>query len=521
MALKDDKYRPLRAVIAEQASRIPDKTYVYSIEQDKNLTYGALFRLGNQMAQYLSDRGIEANDRVLMLSENSVEFMAAFLGVQRHGATIATANVEMNRAHIAEIVRAVGPKLVLVQDGLGLEGLRDPTSEVEWMPIGDWKVGGEWNADGGSTGFFAAIEGYSGDEAPKEVCAPEDIAVIFYTSGTEDKPKGVLQPHLSVWANFDGIADIVEMTEDDRLLECRSYTWLSAQNMSLGAPLVAGATVYMAKKFSRSRYFDWVKDYRITIAIAVPTILNMLMNEPVDIHGDDLPDLRFLMTSSAPMLPDGWREFEDSYAMRLCQSYGCSEAGLMCSHRGIKRKIGTVGPPLKHQTLRLLDADGNEVGQGEPGEVTITGPKLAYGYLGPDGTIEKLPQSGHRTGDLGVMDGDGHVSIVGRLKDLIIRGGVNISPVEIDNILGRHPEIVEGATVGIPDRIYGDEVVAYVVARSGSDISAEDIIAHCGRFLAPFKTPKNIRFVDELPRNDRGKLDREALAASWNSQESA
>ncbi len=515
MAVNCENYRPIRALIAEQAARFPDKTYVYSIEQEKSLTYGELNGLGNRMAQYFRDRGIVANDRVLLLSENSLEFMAIFLGVQRHGATIATANVEMNRDHIARIIEVVRPKLVLVQEGLGLQGLGKSMGEVEWMTIG------QWNAEGDSTGFFGAIEGYSGDEQPGEVCRPEDIAVIFYTSGTEASPKGVLQSHLSVWANFDAIADCVELGPDDRMLECRSYTWLSAQNMSLGAPLVAGATVYMAKKFSRSRYFDRVKEHRITIAIAVPTILNILMNEPVDIRGEDLPHLRFLMTSSAPMLPDRWREFEDTYRMRLCQSYGCSEAGLMCSHRGQARKIGTVGPPLKHQTLRLLDPDGFEVPEGQPGEITVWGPQLTHGYLRADGSIERLPESGHRTGDLGVIDGDGHIAVVGRLKDLIIRGGVNISPVEIDDVLSRHPEIVEGASVGVPDKIYGDEVVAFVVTRSGSGLSTEDVIAHCGRFLAPFKTPKEICFIDELPRNERGKLDREALAASWKSQESS
>jgi acyl-CoA synthetase (AMP-forming)/AMP-acid ligase II len=423
MATAGDAYRPLRAVIAEQASRLPDKTYVYAIDQDKSLTYADLYRLGNRMAQYFRDRGIAANDRILMLSENSVEFFAVFLGVQRTGATIATANVEMNRDYVAEIIELVAPKLVLVQDGLGLEGLRDASSPVEWMAIG------EWNPAGGSTGFFAAIEDYSGDVEPKEVCGPEDIAVIFYTSGTEAKPKGVLQSHLSVWANFDAIADCVELGQDDRMLDCRSYTWLSAQNMSLGAPLAAGATVYMARKFSRSRYFDWVRDYRITIAVSVPTILNMLLNGPADIHGEDLPDLRFLMTSSAPMLPERWREFEDRYGMLVCQSCGCSEGGLMFSHRGANRKIGTVGPPLKHQRLRLLDPEGNEVPSGQPGEITVSGPQLSHGYLKPDGSIQKLPAEGHRTGDLGVLDEDGHLAVVGRLKDLIIRGGVNISPV--------------------------------------------------------------------------------------------
>ncbi len=464
------------------------------------------------MAHYFRGLGVKANDRILMLSENSVEFMAVFLGVQRHGATIATVNVEMNRDHIAEIIHALGPKLVLAQEDLGLEELGDPSSGADWMAIGDW------NAGGNSTGFFAAIEDYSADEEPDEVCQPEDIAVIFYTSGTEEKPKGVLQSHLSVWANYHAIADCVELGEDDRMLDCRSYTWLSAQNMSLGAPLVRGATVYMAKKFSRGRYFDWVKDYRINIAISVPTILNIFMNEPVDIRGEDLPDLRFLMTSSAPMPPEQWRQFEQTYGIRVCQSYGCSEAGLMCSHRGADRKIGTVGLPLKHQTLRLLDADGNEVPGGQPGEITVSGPQLAYGYLRADGSVEKLPGPGHSTGDLGVIDADGHVAVVGRLKDLIIRGGVNISPVEIDSILSRHPDVIEGATVGVPDKIYGEEVVAYVVTRSGSDLSAEDVIAHCGESLAPFKTPKEICFVDELPQNARGKLDREALVASWKQE---
>ncbi|MCZ6813370.1 MAG: class I adenylate-forming enzyme family protein, partial [Alphaproteobacteria bacterium] len=195
MAVKGENYRSIRALIAEQAARFPDKTYVYSIEQEKSLTYGELNGLGNRMAAYFRDRGIVANDRVLLLSENSLEFMAIFLGVQRHGATIATVNVEINRDHIARIIKVVRPKLVLVQEGLGLQGLGRSMGEVEWMTIG------QWNAEGGSTGFFGAIEGYSGDEQPGEVCRPEDIAVIFYTSGTEASPKGVLQSHLSVWAN--------------------------------------------------------------------------------------------------------------------------------------------------------------------------------------------------------------------------------------------------------------------------------------------------------------------------------
>lgn len=502
-------YRSMREILASQAARFGDKPYMVSIDQDeKTLSYDALWRLGNRMAHFFDHRGLKPNDRVLMLAENSIEFVATFIGVQRCGGTIATANVEMNRAHIGEILRAVNPVLVLVQQGLGLEELRDPAMETEWMALGDWREAG------GSTGFFGAIEGYSDQDDIAEVCAPDDIAVIFYTSGTEAKPKGVMQAHSAVWPNYDATADCVELTEHDRVVDCRSYTWLSSQNMSLGGPLARGATVYMAKKFSRNRYFDWVRKYQANIGVAVPTILNMFMNRPVEIHGRDIPHLRFMMTSSAPMLPEQWMRFEDMYGIRVCQSAGCSEGGLMCSHRGADRKIGTIGLPLKYQTLRLIDADGNDAAPGEPGEIVVSGAQKSWGYLHFDGRVEKLPDE-HRTGDLGRIDEDGHVSVVGRLKDQIIRGGVNVSPVEVDNVLARHPDIEDAAAVGVPDAIYGEEVVAYVVPRPGSALTPDDVIAHCADALAPFKRPKQVYFTEALPKNDRGKLDRKALAEAW------
>lgn len=502
-------YKPVRRLLAEQAATFGDKPYMVSIDQnEKVLSYNDLCRLGNKMAHFFRERGLKPNDRVLMLSENSLEFVATFIGVQRCGGNIATANVEMNRAHIGEIIRAVDPILVLVQEGLGLEKLRDPKSHTEWMSLGEWQV------NGGSTGFFGAIESYPDSDDLAEICGPDDIAVIFYTSGTEAKPKGVMQAHSAVWPNYDATADCVELGENDRVLDSRSYTWLSSQNMSLGGPLARGATVYMAKRFSRSRYFDWVRKYEITMGVAVPTILNMFLNEPVDIHGTDIPHLRFIMTSSAPMLPENWKRFEDQYGILICQSAGCSEGGLMCSHRGTKRKIGTIGSPLKYQNVRLLDENDKEVPDGEPGQIVVSGQQKSWGYLHPDGRVEKLPLE-HRTGDLGMVDEDGHVTVVGRLKDLIIRGGVNISPVEIDNILSRHPDIEDAAGCGIPDKVYGEEIICYVVARAGSGLTEDAVKAHCGETLSPFKTPKQVIFVDALPKNDRGKLDRKALTEAW------
>jgi acyl-CoA synthetase (AMP-forming)/AMP-acid ligase II len=184
-----DNDKTIGAVLAAQAAARPDALYVHAIDDGRELTYGQLWRLGNRIAQALAARGIGANDRVLMLSENTIEFMAIFLGVIRAGATIATANVEMNRAHLAEIVRAVSPKLILCQDGLGLEELCEGT-EATLLPVGMWHEGG------GATGFCKTLEEFDPENDVPPVCSPGDIAVIFYTSGTEAKPKGVTCPHV-------------------------------------------------------------------------------------------------------------------------------------------------------------------------------------------------------------------------------------------------------------------------------------------------------------------------------------
>ena len=290
--------------------------------------------------------------------------------------------------------------------------------------------------------------------------------------------------------------------------------------MSLGGPLARGATVYMAKKFSRTRYFDWINKYKATMGVAVPTILNMFLNKPININAKELPHLQFIMTSSAPMLPENWRKFEERYGIIISQSAGCSEGGLMCSHLGPDRKIGTIGFPLKYQTIRLLDKNGNEVSEGTPGQIVVSGPQKSWGYLHPDGRVERLPLE-HQTGDIGKIDEDGHLTVVGRLKDLIIRGGVNISPIEIDDILSQHPDILDAAACGIPNKIYGEEVVCYVIPRETADLSTENVISHCRKFLAPFKTPKQVIFVERLPKNQRGKLDRKMLTSMWTRQNMA
>jgi acyl-CoA synthetase (AMP-forming)/AMP-acid ligase II len=495
-------------LVVRHARERPDAIYVHSIDQDKSLTYGQLRAVDDGLAAFLAEAGIGANDRVLMLAENSVEFHAVFVGVLRYGATIVTVNVDMHQAHLAEILTAVRPKIVIAQAGIDLKTLTRSGGE-RWIELGTWQPNG-------GSGLFAEIASRRSGADIRSVAGPNDHGVIFYTSGTLAKPKGVIQTHASAFFNYDATADYLGLRPEKNVFDCRSFTWLSAQHMGLGAPLVAGATAIIARKFSASRYFDWLKQNDIHIGFVVPTMVNMLLSPPTGISRPHLPKLEFLTCSSAPLFLDRWQAFESTFGITLCQSGGSSEGGNTAAHRGKDRKFGTLGPPLKYQKIRIVDDDGADVARGQPGEIVVGGGvQQAFGYLNPDGTIECLPQDGHHTGDLGRIDEDGHLVIVGRKKDLIIRGGVNIAPLEIDAVLHEIPGVAEAAVAGVPDPIYGEEVAGFVNLAPGVSLSSSQILALCRSKLPASKAPKSILLLNDLPKNARGKIDRKRLVDLW------
>jgi acyl-coenzyme A synthetase/AMP-(fatty) acid ligase len=498
-------------IVAANAQERPHVTYAHSIDQEKSLTYGQLYSVSNRIARFYKENGVKRNQRILLLTENSIENMIIFISTLRYGATLATVHVEMNEAYLAEIIRSINPVIVLYQKGLQLERFQVGGTQ-SWEQLGDWE------ADGAGTGVFSKISDLSDKDDIKSIAEPDDQGVIFYTSGTVAKPKGVIQTHSTAFHNYDATADYLGLEPGFRTLDCRSYSWLSAQHMSLGAPLVAGSTTIFARHFSQSRYFDWLRAHKINIGFVVPTMINMLINRPHSVTKEDLADLLFLTSSSSPLLEEQWRSFENLYGIRLAQSCGSSEGGNTAAHRGANRKIGSIGPAQKYQKIKIIDSEGNELPRGVAGEIIVGGGlQQAYGYLNPDGTVERLPEDGHHTGDLGFFDSDGHLHITGRVKELIIRGGVNISPVEIDSVLVKHPDIAEAGTFGIPDAIYGEEVVACVTLHDGIKTNPEEIQDFCKSFLIEAKRPKKILIVGELPKNARGKLDRSGLIDLWRN----
>jgi long-chain acyl-CoA synthetase len=499
----------LRDWIARAVQRDPGKPWIVCADDGRTVSYGELHEAIGRIATLLHDRGLMANDRVALLANNSIEHLLCYFGVMVYGATICTVHVEMNRNQLDNIFTRLKPKLVLHQDGLGLDALLAGVSAPRLRL-------GRWGAPDPGT-FFAEVARCAPSGAQTTAGADHD-AVILFTSGTSAQPKGVVLSYREHLLNIDPAADGFGITADDRVYDFRSFNWASAQLLGALVPVNRGATLVMAEKFSASRFFRHVREHGVTVAAGNPTTINILLNTEGDAHRGNLPSLRFLTSSSAPLTIEEWRRFEERFGIPIAQGYGSSETGWIAAIPGEERRLGTVGRPFAYHRLAIVDADGRPLPTGKIGHVEIGGFETvshAYRHLADDGSVKIGGRGRMRTGDLGRLDGDGYLELTGREKDMIIRGGVNISPVEIDSFLMRHPALIEVATVGVPDPIYGEEVVSYVVARPGATVDAGELLRYCSDGLPAFKAPKQIVLSADLPKTERGKLDRRALVERW------
>lgn len=495
--------------IARAAARHPDKPWVVSADDGSTVSYGELRDITRRIATALQQRGLGRNDRVALLSNNSIEHLLCYLGVMAYGATICTVHVEMNRHQLDDIFARLRPALVLYQDGLQLDDLLTTVSAPRLRL-------GHWNADAAST-FFGEVAHCAPSDAFTDA-GPNDDAVILFTSGTSAKPKGVVLNYREHLLNIDPTTDGFGITADDRLYDFRSFNWASAQLLGALAPVNRGATLVMAQKFSASRFFPHLRDHRVTIAAGNPTTINILLNNADDSARWDKPaSLRFLTSSSAPLTVEEWQRFEDRFGIPIAQGYGSSETGWIAAIPGEARRQGTVGRPFAYHNVAIVDGEGRRPAIGAIGQVEIGGfSDHDYRYLAEDGRVTVSGRNRMLTGDLGLIDADGYLRLTGRAKDLIIRGGVNISPLEIDSFLMRHPALIEVATVGVPDAVYGEEVVSYVVARPAAAVDSDALLRYCSDGLPAFKAPKRIVLCATLPKTERGKLDRRALAERWS-----
>ena len=343
----------------------------------------------------------------------------------------------------------------------------------------------------------------------------EDTAVILYTSGTTGKPKGAELTHANLYRNSAGVSQkLGEMSEDDVLLGALPLFHSFGQTCTMNSAVSVGATVTMLPRFDPDKALEIIDRDKVTIFQGVPTMYNAMLHS-ASCDNADCSSLRTCMSGGAAMPAELMRAFEEKFGCIILEGYGLSETSPVASfnHPDRERKPGSIGTPIEGVEMQVWDDDGNEVAQGEVGEIVIRGHNIMKGYWNrPDANKEAITEDGwFRTGDIAKMDEDGYFFIVDRKKDLIIRGGYNVYPREIEEVLYEHPAVREAAVVGIPHSELGEEVGAAIALKEGAETYEAEVREFVRSQVAAYKYPRHVWFVDELPKGATGKILKRAI----------
>ncbi|MFH1985029.1 MAG: long-chain-fatty-acid--CoA ligase [Pseudomonadota bacterium] len=483
----------------------PDAPYLQFYEE--TVTFTAFARQVNILANALRRQGFKKGDFIHVLVQNSPQTLASYFAIQKIGAVAGPVNGWWKAPEVAYLLNDSKGRGLIIEDQYLpiLEEIRGQCPHLEKVIL----VG---KGSAPDTIPMQALVAEA-DETPV-VCDAEtdDIAYIFYTSGTTGNPKGVLLSHKNVLADVAGVTQALSLKENMTALIFLPLFHVNAM-LSCTFALGIGLQIVLRRQFSASEFWPLVDQHKINFWSAVPAVYQILLTDPTR-QKYDLSSLQFGICGAAPLTEETMRNFQDTFGIPIVEGYGLTEATCVSTlnPRDGVRKIGSIGLPLPGQAVKMLREDGSACDRGEPGEICIGGDVVMKGYFNrPEDTEETIVDGYLHTGDVGIMDDDGYIFIVDRIKDMIIRGGENIYPKEIDNLLATHPKIQEAATVGIPDKTMGEAVKVYVVALDDS-LTEEEVIDYCKEQLAKFKVPQTVEILDEdFPRSPIGKVLKKTL----------
>ncbi|MDX6623112.1 MAG: long-chain acyl-CoA synthetase [Solirubrobacterales bacterium] len=484
----------LASIVTESSGRVPDNVAVRLGETE--LTYAELDERSARLASLLAAHGVEPGDRVGVMLPNVPEFPIAYYGVLRAGAIVVPMNVLLKRREIAFYLSDSGAKLLLAWHGFAEEaqaGAEEAGAElIEVEPAA-----------------FAALLAEH-EPTPGLVDSDEgDTAVILYTSGTTGKPKGAELTHANLHKNADvSCRTTCEISAGDVVLGSLPLFHSFGQTVSMNASLMAGATLTLVPRFDPAEALATMQRDGVTHFYGVPTMYGALLHHP-EREDYDTSALRTCITGGASMPVEVLHGFEDAFGAIVLEGYGLSETSpVACSnHPDDERLPGSIGTPLEGVEMKVVDEHDQEVPQGEVGEIVIRGHNIMKGYWQrPDATEEAMRGGWFHSGDMARVDENGRFFIVDRKKDLIIRGGYNVFPREVEEVLYEHPKIREAAVVGLPHPELGEEVGAAVVTMEGEQLLAEEVSEHVKDNLAAYKYPRVVWFLDELPKGPTGKI---------------
>jgi len=350
--------------------------------------------------------------------------------------------------------------------------------------------------------------------------ADDDVAVILYTSGTTGKPKGAMLTHKNVYSNAQDTANYLKINGEDRVIATLPMFHVFCLTVALNAPLMNGGTVLIVPKFSPAKIFQLAREEKATIFAGVPTMYNFLYQYEEG-KAEDLQTLRLCISGGASIPVALLKNFEQKFKVIISEGYGLSEASPVTCFNPLDRprKPGSIGTSIMNVENKVVNEFGEEVPVGEVGELIVRGPNVMKGYYNmPEETAHTIRDGWLYTGDLAKMDEEGYFYIVDRKKDMIIVGGYNVYPREVEEVLYSHPDVVEAAVIGVPDPNFGEAVKCFVVSRN-PNLTEEQLIEYCREHLAKYKVPSSIEFLEELPKNTTGKILRRALKEQLTATE--
>jgi long-chain acyl-CoA synthetase len=502
----------IATILAESASRHAERIAV--VLGDMRITYAQLWGAAQRYAGALRDKGVGAGDKVALLIPNTPHFPLAYYGALALGAVVVPVHALLKAEEIQFVLEDSGAKLLVCAAPLMGEGAKG--AELAGVPV--LAV-----MDVGDSGI-ERLDTLAESATPVDQIVlrqPDDPAVVLYTSGTTGKPKGAVLTHYNVVMNVTISAyDVVGLSPDDVILGCLPLFHSFGQTCAMNSGFRAGSTLVLMPRFEGPGALELLEKETVTVFMGVPTmyigILDAAKTDP------RRPQLRLAVSGGASLPLTVIEAFKDAFGADIYEGYGLSETSPVATfnQKAIGRKPGTVGTPIWGVEVAIAKAELEDaiemVPTGEIGEVVIRGHNIMAGYLNrPDATAAAIVDGWFRSGDLGTMDEDGFISIVDRKKDMVLRGGYNVYPREVEEVLLRHPDIAQVAVIALPDPTYGEEVCAIVIPQEGTTPDGNAIIQWSKEHLAAYKYPRRVEFVEAFPLGPSGKVLKRELVVRF------
>jgi long-chain acyl-CoA synthetase len=491
----------LALALIEAAAMYPDHPAIRLNETV--LTYAQLDEASGRVAGRLRSSGLQPGDRVGIMLPNVPSFAVAYYGVLRAGGVVVPMNPLLKEREVDYYIHDSGARFLFAWHEVSAattDAARAAGAQLIAVAPGE---------------FEQSLAAFDAD-ADTASRAADDTAIILYTSGTTGHPKGAELTHFSLGRNAQVTATtLLGLDTTDTILGCLPFFHAFGQTCCLNAAIQAGSTLTLLSRFDPARALDIIASEGVTVFEGVPTMYSALLEQQAG-NPRQVASLRVCISGGAALPVETLRRFEDSFDCAILEGYGLSETSPVASfnHPGRQHKPGSIGTPIAGIEFRLLDDEGRDVGPGDSGEIAIRGHNVMKGYWRkPDETAAVFVDGWFRTGDIARVDDDGYYYIVDRKKDLIIRGGFNVYPREVEEVLYEHPAVLEAAVIGLPHESLGEEIGAAVALREGHSVSPEELQQFVKARLAAYKYPRKVWLVDSLPKGATGKIMRRLVAA--------